>query len=245
MERAVYDRMAELDQQHWWFTARRRILAEVIRRVVRPPKGADILEIGCGTGHNLDMLGTFGRVEGSEYDDHARAIAAERIGRPVTKVCLPDLTAYDEGRFDLIALLDVLEHVDADAATLKSILSRLKPGGALLLTVPINPWMWSAHDVSHHHKRRYRPREIKAMLRAAGFDIQLCSPFNTLLYPAVAAARIAGKAMGRDKADDEMPGKAVNSVLDTVFGMEAGLIGRVPMPFGVSLVAVARRPRGA
>lgn len=245
MERAVYDRMAELDQQHWWFTARRRILAEVIERIVKPPKDAEILEIGCGTGHNLEMLARFGRVEGSEYDDHAREIAAKRIGRPITKVCLPDLDAYAEGRFDLIALLDVLEHVDADKATLQSILPRLKPGGALLLTVPINPWMWSAHDVSHHHKRRYRKAEIRDLLSGAGFDVQLLSPFNTLLYPAVAAARIAGKALGRDKADDEMPGKAVNTVLDRVFGLEAGLIGRVPMPVGVSLVAVARRPRAS
>jgi SAM-dependent methyltransferase len=245
MERAVYDRMAELDQQHWWFTARRKILASVIRRIARPPRDADILEIGCGTGHNLDMLGGFGRIEACEYDDHARALAERRIGKPIAKVCLPDLSAYDEGRFDLIALLDVLEHVDADAATLAAIRSRLRPGGALLLTVPINPWMWSAHDVSHHHKRRYRPRDVKAMLRAAGFDIQLCSPFNTLLYPAVAAARVAGKAMGREQADDAMPGKGVNALLGSIFGLEAGIIGRVPMPFGVSLVAVARRPDGA
>ena len=245
MERAVYDRMAELDQRHWWFTARRRILAAIIERIVQPPKGANILEIGCGTGHNLDMLGRFGVVEGSEYDDHARDLAEKRIGRPIAKVCLPDLSGFPEGGFDLIALLDVLEHVDEDKGTLDSILTRLRPGGALLLTVPINPWMWSAHDVSHHHKRRYRKREIGHLLTAAGYDIQLLSPFNTLLYPAVAAARIAGKAMGRDKADDEIPGGAVNTILDRVFGMEAGLIGRVPMPVGVSLVAVARRPRAS
>jgi SAM-dependent methyltransferase len=178
MERVVYDRMAELDGRHWWFTARRRILAAIVERVVRPPRGARILELGCGTGHNLEMLGHFGSVEGSELDDHAREIAAKRLGRPIARAELPDLSGFDEAAYDLIALLDVLEHVDDDSGTLAAVYSRLKPGGALLLTVPINPWMWSAHDVAHHHKRRYRKREIEALAKAAGFDVELLSPFE-------------------------------------------------------------------
>ena len=89
MDRAVFDRMAELDRDHWWFTARRRILAAVIARVVRPPRQARILEVGAGTGHNLEMLGRFGTVEASELDDHARALASERLGRPVVRAALP------------------------------------------------------------------------------------------------------------------------------------------------------------
>lgn len=242
MERAVYDRMAELDGRHWWFTARRRILAEIVRRVVRPPKHARILELGCGTGHNLEMLGRFGAVEGSELDDHARAIAAKRLGRPIARAMLPDLGQFDPGAYDLIALLDVLEHVEDDRATLDSVRSRLKPGGALLLTVPANPWMWSAHDVAHHHHRRYRKREIAALATAAGFDIELLSPFNSLLFPLIAAIRAAGKLSRRDSGDDAMPSPLVNRALDALFGLEKGLIGRVPLPFGVSLVAVLRRP---
>jgi SAM-dependent methyltransferase len=242
MERAVYDRMAELDGRHWWFTARRRILATIVARVVRPPKNARILELGCGTGHNLEMLSRFGTVEGSELDDHARAIAASRVGRPIAKAMLPDLAQFDAGAYDLIALLDVLEHVVDDRATLASVRSRLKPGGALLLTVPANPWMWSAHDVAHHHHRRYRKREIAALARAAGFDIELLSPFNSLLFPAIAAARGLGKLRKSESSDDEMPGTLVNRALDAVFGFERYLIGRLPMPFGVSLVAVLRRP---
>ena len=242
MDRAVFDRMAELDRDHWWFTARRRILAAVIARVVRPPRQARILEVGAGTGHNLEMLGRFGKVEASELDDHARALASERLGRPVVRAALPDLSMFPADSYDVAALLDVLEHVVDDKASLAALYSRLKPGGALVLTVPANPWMWSAHDVAHHHHRRYRKREIEALAKEAGFEIELLSPFNSLLFPLIAGVRAIGKLRGHEAADDAMPAKPVNAILDRVFGAEAGLIGRVPMPFGVSLVAVLRRP---
>jgi SAM-dependent methyltransferase len=179
MDRAVFDRMAELDQHHWWFTARRRILSSVIRRVVRPPANARILELGCGTGHNLDTLAKFGKVEASELDDYARELATQRLGRKVEKVALPDLSKFPADAYDMIALLDVLEHVPDDKGSLAAILTRLKPGGALLVTVPANPWMWSAHDVAHHHHRRYRKAEIAALATEAGYDIEILSPFNT------------------------------------------------------------------
>ena len=86
--------------------------------------------------------------------------------------------------------------------------SGLKPGGALLLTVPINPWMWSAHDVAHHHHRRYRKHEIRKLARDAGYEIELLSPFNSLLFPPIAAVRLVGKLTGKDDSDDAMPSRA-------------------------------------
>ena len=243
MERKVYEQMAQLDSQHWWFTARRRILDGVIERVVRPPKQARILELGAGTGHNLAMLSRFGDVEASELDPVARELASERLGRPVVEAALPDLSMFPAGAYDMVALLDVLEHVPDDKGSLKAIYGLLKPGAALLLTVPINPWMWTAHDVAHHHHRRYRKQEIRKLAEEAGFAIDLSSPFNSLLFPPIAAVRLAGKLVGKDDSDDAMPSAPVNKVLDMVFGLERALIGRVPMPFGVSLVAVLRRPR--
>lgn len=242
MERKVFEQMAKLDSTHWWFTARRRILAEVIERIVKPPRQARILELGAGTGHNLEMLSRFGRVEATELDRHARELASERLGRPVIEAMLPDLTMFEESSFDLIALLDVLEHVPDDKGTLASILARLKPGGALLLTVPINPWMFSAHDTVHHHHRRYRKRELDAMAQAAGYEIVLSSPFNTLLFPPIATVRLIGKLTGDQSSDDNLPNPAINRTLDAIFGFEASLIGRLPMPFGVSQIAVLRRP---
>ena len=242
MERVVFERMAEQDQHHWWFVARRRILADVVRRVVQPPKRARVLEVGCGTGHNLAMLGEFGKLDACELDAIARGMASDRLGRPVLEARLPDLSMFKAGSYDLIALLDVLEHVPDDLGSLKAIRRLLKPGGALVVTVPANKWMWSAHDVAHHHFRRYTKSELARLFRQAGYDIQLHSYFNTLLFPAVAAARLIGKLRGNETPDDAMPGKRVNEILNKVFGFEAGLIGRLPMPFGVSLIAVLRRP---
>ena len=242
MEAQVVARMAALDAEHWWFVARRQILAELIRREIRPPEGARILEVGCGTGHNLAMLSQFGRVEATELDDTARGIATQRLGRAVLSAALPDLSMFPADTFDLIALLDVLEHVADDEAALTAIHARLKPGGRLLVTVPANPWMWTAHDAAHHHHRRYRKGELAALARRTGFAIDLLSPFNSLLFPPIAAARLVGKATGRESADDAMPPQPVNALLRTVFGLERWLIGRVPMPFGVSLVAILRRP---
>ncbi|HET9399155.1 MAG TPA: class I SAM-dependent methyltransferase [Sphingomicrobium sp.] len=243
MERKVYEQMAQLDGRHWWFTARRRILDGVIERVVKPPRDSRILELGAGTGHNLAMLSRFGSVEASELDPIARELASERLGRPVVEAALPDLSMFSNDRYDLVALLDVLEHVPDDRGSLASIRQLLRPGGALLLTVPINPWMWTAHDVAHHHHRRYRKRAIRDLARDSGYEIELLSPFNSLLFPPIAAVRLMGKLTGKDDSDDAMPSTVVNTVLDTIFGLERSLIGRVPMPFGVSLVAVLRRPR--
>jgi SAM-dependent methyltransferase len=150
---------------------------------------------------------------------------------------------FSAATYDLIALLDVLEHVPDDRSSLIAIKERLKPGGTLLLTVPINPWMWSAHDVAHHHHRRYRKREIRKLAEDAGYEIELLSPFNSLLFPPIAAVRLIGKLTGKDDSDDAMPSPAVNKALDLIFGLERELVGRLPLPFGVSLVAVLRRPR--
>ncbi len=241
MDAQVFERMAELDAEHWWFVARRQILETLIRREIRPPRDARILEIGCGTGHNLAMLGQFGQVEATELNAAARKIATERLGRRVRSAALPDLSMFDAETFDLVALLDVLEHVADDEAALNAIRTLIKPGGKLLVTVPANPWMWTAHDAAHHHHRRYRKRALKAVALRAGFAIDLLSPFNSLLFPPIAAVRLLGKVTGRESADDAQPPKGANAVLRTIFGLERGLIGRVPMPFGVSLVAILRR----
>ncbi len=245
MDRKVFDRMAELDASHWWFTARRTILDEIIRRIIKPPSNARILELGAGTGHNLAMLGRHGPVEASELDPVARQLASQRLGRPVVEVALPDLSVFPDSSYDLIALLDVLEHVPDDVQSLAAIRTKLKPGGALLLTVPINPWMWSAHDTAHHHHRRYTKTQIETLANVMGYTTQLISPFNTLLFPLIASARAVGKIRGRDVADDKMPGKLTNALLAKVFSFEKRLIGRYRMPFGVSLVAVLRRPDSA
>ena len=238
MERAVFDRMAELDGRHWWFVARRRILADLIEREIPLPSDARILEIGCGTGHNFGMLGQFGSVDAIEVDDAARALASSRLGREVRSAPLPGLPGIPDGSYHLIALLDVLEHIEEDGASLASIGHKLAPGGRILLTVPANQWMWSAHDTAHHHHRRYSKAGLRRVIEQAGLKIELLSYFNSLLFPVAAGARIAGKLRGKAASDDAMPSAPVNKVLETVFGLERHIVGRVPLPAGVSLVAI-------
>jgi SAM-dependent methyltransferase len=241
MERVVYDRMAELDERHWWYRARRDILADLIARKIRLADGAHILEIGCGTGHNLEMLQRFGRADGIEIDPAARTLAEQRLGRPIGSAPLPELTGVEDGAYDLVALLDVLEHVEEDEAALASIARKLKPGGKILITVPAHPWLWSAHDEVNHHKRRYTRKTLRRAIGAAGLQVELLSWFNSLLFPLAAAARLAGRVTGNKDSDDKLPPKPVNSLFETVFGWERYALGRLPLPPGVSLVAIVSR----
>lgn len=238
MDREVYDRMAEHDATHWWYVARRQILSRLIATEIMPPKGARILEVGCGTGHNFGMLGAFGTIDAIEIDEGARDVAESRLGRPILTAPLPGLDGIEDGTYDIVALLDVLEHIVEDEASLASIRSKLKPGGRILLTVPANPWMWSAHDTAHHHHRRYTPDSLKAVAAKAGLKVHMMSYFNSLLFPVAAVARLIGKAMGKQTSDDQMPSAPVNAILTRIFGLEAHLVGRVPLPAGVSIVAI-------
>ena len=239
MERIVYDRMAELDQLHWWYRARREEIAALIERAARPPACARILEVGCGTGHNLPMLARFGTVDAIEIDPDARALAEQRLGRPVAGARLPDLPGIPERAYDLVGAFDVVEHVDDDGAAVAALARRLKPGGKLVLTVPAHQWMWSAHDVVNHHKRRYSKRGFRRLLEGAPLRIEALGYLNSLLFPLAVGARMAGRMTGRDDADDKLPPKPVNWAFEKVFGLERYLVARLPLPPGLSLFAVA------
>ena len=239
MERIVYQQMAELDQRHWWYRARRRVLSALIRRLVDPPQGAAILEIGCGTGHNLAMLGEFGAVDALELDEEARAVAEERLGREVMKSPLPELSEVASRHYDLIGAFDVIEHIDDDRAAIHSIAARLKPGGRLVVTVPAHQWMWSAHDIVNHHKRRYSKSALRALIESSPLRLDAIGYFNSLLFPVAVAERMSSKLRGKDDADLKLPPAPLNAALESAFAAERHLIGRVPLPPGLSLFAVA------
>ncbi|WP_084583472.1 class I SAM-dependent methyltransferase [Sphingomonas azotifigens] len=239
MDRIVYDRMAAHDSTHWWYRARRDILADYLARYGAVPKDAKILEIGCGTGHNLPMLGAFGEVDAIEIDPAAREIASARLGKPVGSSPLPDLTGVEPGSYDLVAVLDVVEHIEDDVGALQAMARVLKPGGKILITVPAHQWMWSAHDVVNHHKRRYSKRTLLASLEKAGLTWRKLRWFNSLLFPVAVAARFAGKLMGKDDSDDSPPPAVLNKAFETIFGLERHLLGRLPMPPGLSIIVLA------
>jgi len=244
MEMAAYRSLRVLQDRHWWFVGRRRIVARLIARFAPLPANARVLEAGCGYGGNLAMLRELGEVDAFEYNDDARAHAAGLLGRPVAYGRLPDSIGFDDDRFDLIAMLDVLEHIDDDVAALRTLRERLAPGGTLLLTVPALPWLWSDHDVLHQHKRRYTRALLAERLHAAGFEIAGIGFFNTLLFPLALAQRLIARLVGGGGSDHAVPPEPLNALLAGIFSLEAGLLGRSGFPIGLSLFAVARRRRG-
>jgi len=241
MDRIVYDRMAAHDSTHWWYRARRDILADYLKRYGKLPKLAKILEIGCGTGHNLPMLAQFGEVDAIEIDPAARAIASQRLGKPVGDAPLPMLPGIERGYYDLIAVLDVVEHIEDDIAALRAMGDCLAPGGKILIAVPAHQWMWSAHDVVNHHHRRYSKASLDAAITKAGLKHSGLRWFNSLLFPLAAASRLAGRITGKDDSDDSPPPGPVNALFERIFRIERHLVGRVPLTPGVSIITLASK----
>jgi SAM-dependent methyltransferase len=238
-------RYRDLEEWHWWFRGRQRILATVLRREL--PSGASraVASLGCGPAEGLAWLEPFagqaGRIVGMDF---------ERVHAPPTGASCSyvigscEAVPFTSTRFDLVLMLDVLEHLDNDTAGLSEAVRVLKPGGLILVTVPALPSLWGGQDVVSQHRRRYTRRTLAELFARAGLAGARFSYFNSLLFPLVAAVRWGRSAAGlanrpRSDFDDSKPGLA-NEILATVFGAERRLIGRVPMPVGVSLLGSAR-----
>ena len=241
MDRAVYDRMEAAEAEHWWFVGRRAVLDALVRRHCALPAGARVLEAGCGTGGNLAMLSEYGRLDAFEYDADARAVASQKGGIAVQPGALPDDISAPDGAYDLIALFDVLEHIEQDVASLTALGSKLAPQGRLLISVPAMPWLWSHHDVAHHHFRRYTRRSLRQAIEDAELEVASIGYFNTFLFPAAVGQRMVQKITGSQAPADQIPAPWLNRTLAAIFQAERHVIGRLPMPFGLSLYAVATR----
>jgi SAM-dependent methyltransferase len=139
----------------------------------------------------------------------------------------------------MIGAFDVIEHVKDDGAALASIATRLKPGGKLVITVPAHQWMWSAHDDLNHHERRYSKRELKRLVENSPLRLDRIGYFNSFLFPFAIAERIATKIRRKDSANLALPSPLLNRALEGVFAAERHFAGRLPLPPGLSLFAVA------
>lgn len=241
MEREAYHMMDRQESFHWWFVARRKVIDALIEGQVCLPKGAKILEAGCGTGGNLALLSSHGDLSAFEYDPEARSIAARKSGIEISQGMLPGEVGFADGSFDLIALLDVLEHLDDDAGSLATLQRKLALGGKILLTVPAAPWLWSEHDVTHHHKRRYTKTQLTRLLRENGFSNIKIGYFNSLLFPLAVLDRLSRNLGLRRGTSSEEVGSTLNRVFERIFSSEAGLLRSISFPFGLSLYAVASR----
>lgn len=241
-----YDAHYALERSHWWFTARRSIVLTLLERELRAEaalaRPLKLLDVGCGTGGMLPYLAKYGTVVGVE----PAPVAVEYAARQPFDVRLGGLPAelpFDTGeKFDVITLLDVLEHVEADLEALVNLRKLLQPGGRLLITVPAFQFLWSGHDVINEHKRRYRRDELVGKLTATGFHVRLISYCNFALFLPIAAVRLVKRQFREHDEQNPSLGivpKPVNTLLHRLFASERHVIPRLPLPFGVSLIAVA------
>ncbi len=238
MELDAYRKMAETEDEHWWFCGRRAIGEAVIAGLDLPPD-ARILEIGAGTGGNIAMLERFGEVQAVEMSDLARQIAWEKTGREFLYGYLPDHVPVAPGSVDLICLFDVLEHVAEDEASLTAMRDLLKPGGRIVLTVPAHQWLWSAHDVGLHHMRRYSRKLLRERIEKAGYRIERLSYTNAALLPVAVLARLADRLRPSGEASGQAtPPKPLNAAMKALFSAESLILPKAALPFGVSLLAV-------
>ncbi|OEU61585.1 MAG: hypothetical protein BBJ57_01150 [Desulfobacterales bacterium PC51MH44] len=242
MDKQIYLQTREVEDKHWWFAGRRMIIKHMIESLKLPQRSA-ILDVGCGTGGNLALLSEFGNVMGVELDDRALELACGRRVGKVLKGSLPDGMPFETQFFDLICILDVLEHIEDDLSSLRSLKTLLTPKGYMLLTVPAFPFLWGQHDMEHHHKRRYQATALQRIIQKAGLKIKHLTYYNTWLFPVVVISRILRQIVPSKQvgADVQIPNCTVNKLLQAVFGSERHLVNRMKMPFGVSILAVLQK----
>jgi SAM-dependent methyltransferase len=233
---------AHLEEWHWWFRGRQRILESVLSRELKAGGAGSIASVGCGPAEGLRWLEQFigpkGKVIGIDVERlHARRVAP-RIEYVIGRL---EAAPFSAGAFDAVLALDVLEHLDDDAGGLREAARMVKPGGLLLVTVPALPSLWGGQDVVSHHRRRYTKATLLRTFERSGLPAPRASYFNTLLFPPVAGLRWARRALGkaeraRSDFDDVKPG-LVNELLASVFASERHVVPRFPLPLGVSLLA--------
>jgi SAM-dependent methyltransferase len=252
MKEALYDLMYASEPTYWWYVARRRIIMTQVERVLQarrdPSVRPCILDYGCGTGLHLLSLSTLGEAYGLEMSERAVALCAQRGLRQVAHLPggLPESTPFGQS-FDLITMLDVLEHIDDDVLLLQQVGAWLKPQGVLLITVPAYEFLWSGEDYVSEHRRRYTRRRLSRVVRQAGYDISKLSYFNTLLFPVqvmtILCQRLfAPRSMYRSHI--RPLGSTVNALLTRLMAAEHRVLPYVNLAFGGSLLCCARKGGG-
>lgn len=247
VETELFGRFFEVEDRHWWFVGRRRIVLDQLARHMRPVEACGhggagcrprILDLGCGTGGVLAHLGELGNALGVDPSPEAAGYCHER-GLSVALGSGMDLPFPDE-TFDAVLALDVIEHVEDDVALLREARRVLRPGGVVVLTVPALPWLWSSHDDVNHHFRRYMRGSLERSVRAARLAPLKTTYYNALLLPLAVTRKVVARFNGTGDHLETLPG-AANSVLRSVLSAERPVIRHWDLPLGASLVCTARR----
>jgi SAM-dependent methyltransferase len=244
MDERLMQAMLEVDEHHWWYRGRRKIVRAELDRLPLTA-GARVLDAGCGSGRTLQELTGYGEVSGIELDPDAAAVAASKGYGEVQVGRLEELP-WEDATFDLITCLDVIEHTPDDRATLTELRRVVRPGGWLLVTVPAYQALWSLHDAANHHYRRYGRRALRRAAAETGWRIHRVTSFNSILLPPAAVVRLAQRR--RQPDSDYTPqlglGPAwLNEVLERPLRFEARWLARGgTLPAGLSLLAVLENP---
>lgn len=243
MKAAAHDINAEFEDEYWWYVGRRRIILDVL--VSRLNHGgrpkARLLDAGCGTGAMLKAVAGWAEAVGTDASTVALGWCKRRgLGG---RVACGDFATppFHDRTFDVVMLLDVLEHLDDDKEALKNAFRLLQGGGLLVVTVPAYPILWSGEDYVSEHRRRYFRRDLQELVAAAGFTVLQSSYFNTILFPAMAAAILWRRFFvpgDRARSNVRPLPSAVNVILTAVFTLERSLLRRMSFPFGGSILCV-------
>ncbi|MEA2442040.1 MAG: hypothetical protein QOH76_3464 [Thermoleophilaceae bacterium] len=235
--------MVALDERHWWYCGRRRMLRAVLAGLDLPPR-ARVLDAGCGSGRTLDDLARLGHAEGVEVN--AAGVAAARARGHAVREARVEALPYEDAGFDLVTCLDVIEHTDDDVAALGELRRVMRPGGHLVVSVPAHPWLWSRHDEVNGHRRRYTRRTLRASAEAAGWRVERQTGFNVAYLVPAALVRVARRTDAAAPAEDgaselELTPRALDPVLELPLRLEAALVRRgANLPTGLSLLSVLR-----
>jgi SAM-dependent methyltransferase len=244
MDRLLELQTHELEETHWWYRGRRRVIAELLARVALPP-GAEILDAGCGSGRNMVDLALLGTVTGVEIADVSVARARERGVGEVVQCSITELP-FSDAQFDLAVCFDVVEHVEDHLRALAELHRVVRPGGTLVVTVPAYQWLWSEHDVINHHERRYTAATLRGVAEQAGWHALRTTYFNGCLLPvAVVHRRVTRRSrlVGEPVSDLQATPERLNSLLERPLRLEARVIGMGwRIPAGLSLAAVFSKP---
>ncbi|HET8822508.1 MAG TPA: methyltransferase domain-containing protein [Thermoleophilaceae bacterium] len=242
METWRYREQFEIEDRHWWFRSRRAVVRSLLSRAGVPPSPR-ILDAGCGTGANLREYERLGKVTGVDPFPEAIELCRERGLDNVVQARAEKLP-FGPGSFELLFATDVIEHLDDDIVALRELRRVAADGARLVLTVPAYGWLWSDHDVSVHHRRRYTVERLRRSVRAAGWEPALDTYFFTTALPAVALVRTLKRARsnGDARSDLSLPPAPVNRLLELPTLAEAKAIergARLPAGVSVGMVCVA------
>ena len=246
MAENLYSLFDATTETHWWFIGRRKIVLDLVRKIIDGIIRPRIVDVGCGAGATLRQLEDLGTAIGVDISSSAVSYCRQRGCR---QVCLveEERLPFGDKKISLIVSLDVLEHMDYDYRHLREYHRVLKDDGKILLTVPALPWLWSSHDQANRHRRRYTLNHLKTLLEREGWKIERLTYFCTLLFPLIMVIRLISKVVNKTiknyNADwnFKIPGLGINWLFTRIFAGEAFWISRRRLPIGSSLLAVCRK----